>query len=53
MISTEAKEVSMLNQEGRGLLELKQEGGTKPKDWPKGSSLVLKHHISGSAIENY
>lgn len=42
MTSTEAKEASMLNQERRGLLGLKQEGGTKPKDWPKESYLQQK-----------
>lgn len=34
-------------------LELNLGGGTKPRDWPRGSCLVLKHHISVSAIENF
>lgn len=39
-----------LNQNGRSPPGLNPGGGTKPRDWPRGTSVELKHQISVSAI---
>lgn len=52
MTLAEAREASPLDQDSRGP-GLNHGGGTKTRDWPRGSSLELKHKISVSAVEDY
>ena len=53
MTSAEAKDASTLNKKGRVPVGPNHGGGTKPRDWPRESSLELKHQIPVSAIENH